>query len=137
MKYGFVAAYVGLGIGLAVCVEPMPAHHSIAAEYNLSKTITIQGAVTKVEWMNPHARFYLSAAEANGRTVDWEIEMGSPNVLTKNGWTRDTIKPGDQISVEASEAKDGAKLGYARTVTWSDGRILSVPVDNWRMVIPK
>jgi hypothetical protein len=137
MKYGFVAASVGLGIGLAVCVEPMPAHHSMAAEYNLSKTITIQGTVTKVEWMNPHARFYLSFADAEGRVVDWEIEMGSPNVLMKNGWSRGIINPGDQISVDASEAKDGAKLGYARTVTWPDGRSFSVPLDNWAMSIPK
>jgi hypothetical protein len=137
MKYGFAGAAVGLGIGLAVCVEPMPAHHSIVAEYNLSNSITIQGTVTKVEWMNPHARFYLSVAEADGRMVDWEIEMGSPNVLMKDGWTRDTIKPGDQISVDALEAKDGTKLGYARAVTWPDGRILSVPLDNWGMPIPK
>jgi hypothetical protein len=137
MKYGFVAAAVALGVGLAVCVEPMLAHHSIAAEYNLSKTITIQGTVTKVEWMNPHARVFLSVTEADGSLVDWEIEMVSPNVLMKSGWTRGTIKPGDQISVDALEAKDGTKLGYARAVTWPDGRILSVPLDNWGMPIPK
>jgi hypothetical protein len=115
----------------------MLAHHSMAAEYNLSKTIPIKGTVTKVEWMNPHARFYLTVAEADGRVIDWEIEMGSPNVLMKNGWARNSVKPGDQISVDASEAKDGARLGYARAVTWPDGRSMSVPLDNWRIPLPK
>ncbi len=137
MKYGFVTAAVGLGVGLAVSVEPMPAHHSTATEYNVSKTITIKGTVTKVEWMNPHARLYLSAAEADGRVIDWEIEMAPPNVLKRIGWTVDSIKPGDQISVDAFEAKDGAKSGYARAVTWPDGRIVSVPLDNFSAVIQK
>ncbi len=112
-------------IVLASSVEPMLAHHSIAAQYDLSKTITIKGTVT------------LSVTEADGRAVDWEIEMVSPNVLMKTGWTRDAFKPGDQISVDALEAKDGAKLGYARAVTWPDGRILSVPQDLFSDPIPK
>ena len=118
-------------------VLPLLAHHSIRAEYDLSKTTTIQGTVTKVEWMNPHGRFYLDATDADGKVNHWEVEMGSPNGLRKTGWTRNTIQQGDQISVEASPAKDGSKLGYARVLTWPDGRSMNVPLDNWGMPIQK
>lgn len=123
-------------LGLFV-VPPLLAHHSIYAEYELSKTTAIQGIVTKVDWMNPHARFYLDVAEADGKVTRWEIETGSPNSLMNAGWKRDTIKQGDQISVDTSTAKDGSKLGYARLVTWPDGRMMTVPLYNWGTPIPK
>jgi hypothetical protein len=130
MRIRFAVTIVGLG--LLASTLPIPAHHSITAEYDLSKTITISGTVTKTEWMNPHARFFVDA-EADAAVTHWEIEMGSPNGLMRLGWSRNTIQKGDQIRVEASPAKDGSKLGFARTLTWPDGRTMTVPADNWMM----
>jgi len=125
-----------LAVGLFI-VLPLLAHHSIRAEYDLNKTTTIHGTVTKVEWMNPHGRFFLDVADANGTVSRWEIEMGSPNGLVRLGWNRDTIKQGDQLTVDVSPAKSGRDLGYAQVLTWPDGHIMNVPLDIWGMPIPK
>ena len=101
---------------------PLLAHHSFGAEYDASKPITVTGVVTKVEWTNPHARFYVDVKDANGNVTNWNFELASPNVLSRNGWTRHSLKEGDVISVQGSKAKDGANLANARTVTLADGR---------------
>ena len=100
------------------------AHHSFAAEYDAQKPITLTGAVTKVEWMNPHARFYLDVKDDAGQVTNWEFELGSPNGLMRRGWTRNSMKIGDVITVNGSLAKDGSKLANARTVKLADGRAL-------------
>ena len=117
-KFGFLIASLGL---LAVAV-PVYAHHSFAAEYDNAKPITLTGAVTKVEWMNPHARFYIDVKDDAGTVTNWELELGSPNALMRLGWTRNSLKPGDVVAVEGSLAKDGSKLANARKVTLADGR---------------
>jgi hypothetical protein len=109
------------GASLAVVVVPAVAHHSFAAEYDSAKPITLKGAVTKMEWTNPHARFYVDVTEG-GKTTNWEFELGSPNGLMRRGWTRNSLKPGDTITVEGYMAKDGSKLANARNVTLGDGR---------------
>ena len=109
------------GASLAVVVVPAVAHHSFAAEYDSAKPVTLKGAVTKVEWTNPHARFYVDVTEG-GKTTNWEFELGSPNGLMRRGWTRNSLKPGDTISVEGYMAKDGSKLANARNVVLGDGR---------------
>jgi len=129
MKYRFVAAVVGLV--LAFAAMPLAAHHSMRAEYDMSKVVTIQGVVTKIEWMNPHARFYISVLGATGGTDEWEVELGSPNVLMKESWTRDTIKTGDRITVDISLAKEGAHLACARAIMLADGRVLTGPAKDW------
>ncbi|HUA17754.1 MAG TPA: DUF6152 family protein [Bryobacteraceae bacterium] len=111
------------GLGLLAASAPLMAHHSFAAEYDASKPITISGVVTKVEWMNPHARFYLDVKDATtGAITKWEFELGSPNVLMRMGWSRHSLKVGDVVTVEGALAKDGSKLANARKVTLADGR---------------
>ncbi len=107
---------------LSVAVVPAVAHHSFAAEYDSSKPIKLTGAVTKMEWTNPHARFYADVKDDSGTVVNWEFELGSPNGLMRRGWTRNSLKPGDVISVEGYSAKDGSHLVNARTVSLADGR---------------
>ena len=100
----------------------MLAHHSFAAEYDSAKPISLTGTVTKVEWMNPHARFYIDVKDEKGEVANWELELGSPNGLMRQGWTRNSLKQGDVVSVSGSLAKDGSKLANARSVTLADGK---------------
>ena len=108
--------------GILVSALPVFAHHSFAAEYDASKPVELKGVVTKVEWTNPHARFYVDVKDAGGTVTNWNFELASPNVLSRNGWTRHTLKEGDVISVQGSRAKDGSFLANARSVTLSDGK---------------
>ena len=110
------------GVGLLVAVLPAVAHHAFVAQYDASKSTTLQGVVTKVEWTNPHARFYVDVKDRSGNVTNWNLELASPNALRRLGWTRDILKVGDQVSAFVAPAKDGAKMANARTVTLADGR---------------
>ena len=98
------------------------AHHSFAAEYDANKPVTLKGAVTKIEWTNPHARFYVDVKDDKGTVTNWNLELASPNVLTRNGWTRKSLNVGDQITVEGALAKDGSKMANARVVVLANGK---------------
>ena len=104
------------------CVRPAIAHHSFAAQYDGSKPITLKGPVTKIEWTNPHARFYIDVKDETGAITNWNLELGSPNVLVRNGWSRRSLKVGDEVAVEGSLARDGSKMANARVVRLADGR---------------
>jgi hypothetical protein len=108
--------------GLLTTGIPAFAHHSFAAEYDGNKTIKISGTVTKMEWMNPHARFYVDVKDASGQVTNWNFELGAIPVLLKQGWRRDSLKVGDEVTVEGFMAKDGSKSANARSVVLSDGR---------------
>lgn len=117
-KFFVIAAAAALMVPLV----PVLAHHSFAAEYDANKPITLKGTVTKMEWTNPHARFYIDVKDAaTGKVTNWNLELASPNVLKRQGWRRDSIKEGDTVTVEGSMAKDGSKMANARVVTMADG----------------
>jgi hypothetical protein len=103
--------------GTFLAVTPLAAHHSFSAEYDSKKSVTLKGIVTKVEWMNPHVYFYLDVTDEGGNITNWALEMGPPNGLERSGWTRNTMKVGDEVIVEGTLAKDGAKQANARSVT--------------------
>jgi hypothetical protein len=111
-------AVVVAGLALMASVSGIQAHHSFSAEFDASKPFKMTGTVTKVEWMNPHTFFYIDVKdEKTGKVTNWAMEMGSPNGLMRAGWTRNTMKIGDVVSVEGSLAKDGSPTGNARSVT--------------------
>jgi hypothetical protein len=118
-----LAIFAG-GIAVLLAGKPMVAHHSFAAEFDSAKTIKLTGVVTKIEWMNPHAYFYIDVTGDGGKVANWGLEMGSPNGLMRQGWTRNSMKIGDTVIVEGSAAKDGSLIGNARNVTLSDGKRL-------------
>jgi len=96
---------------------PLMAHHSFAAEYDASKPANLTGKVTKVEWTNPHAFFYIDVKdEKTGQVSNWSIELGSPNSLMRLGWSRSSMKIDDVVTVQGSLAKDGSKLVNARNI---------------------
>jgi hypothetical protein len=103
-------------IGLLLATIPLVAHHSFYAEFDASKPMKVTGAVTKVEWENPHAWFYVDVRDESGKTTNWGFELGSPNLLIRAGWARNTLKVGDVVTVEASRAKSGANIANAKSV---------------------
>jgi hypothetical protein len=107
---------------LASSSAAVTAHHSFAAQYDANKPVTLKGIVSKVEWTNPHARFYVDVRDETGTVTNWNLELASPNVLVRNGWSRKSLMVGDEIVVEGSLAKDGSKMANARVVRLADGR---------------
>jgi len=107
---------VGL-LGLLLTAAPVLAHHSFAAEFDASKPLKLTGTVTKLEWTNPHTWFFIDVKGDDGKVTNWGFEMGSPNGLMRAGWTRNSMKVGDTVTVEASRAKDGSNNANARSVT--------------------
>ena len=110
------------GAGLLISAVPMLAHHSFSAEYDADKPVELKGVVTKVEWMNPHARFYVDVKDEKGQVTNWNLELASPNVLVRNGWKRTSLQVGDRVTVNGSMAKDGSTMANARDVVLPDGR---------------
>jgi hypothetical protein len=114
--YTVLAAFAVLGAAV-----PAAAHHSFAAQYDGNKPVTLKGVVTKVEWTNPHARFYIDVKESDGKLVNWNLEIASPNYLKRAGWSSTSLKKGDEVTVEGSLARSGANMANAASVTFADG----------------
>ena len=115
---GNVLAALAVAIAAA---GPVSAHHSFAAQYDANSPVTLKGVVTKVEWMNPHARFYINVTDADGKVANWNLELASPNYLKRAGWSSTSLKEGDEVTVEGSLARSGANMANARLVTFPDG----------------
>jgi len=114
MKYSFLIAVLSSA--------PLLAHHSFAAEFDSKKPVELKGTLVDLEWVNPHAWIHMEVTDANGKVTKWDCELGSPNLLMRNGWRRDSLKKGDVIIVNGSQAKDGSNLANARTVSFADGK---------------
>ena len=109
-----IAAFSAV-LGFVLATPGVIAHHSFAAEFDAAKPITLKGIVTKIEWANPHTYFYMDVTDADGKVMNWGMEMGSPNGLMRQGWTRNTRKVGDQVGVRRVE--DVCRHINARAVT--------------------
>lgn len=97
------------------------AHHSFAAIYDTERSVTLSGVVTNVEWLNPHAHFFVDVETDAGAVENWDFELASPNGLMRLGWRRDSLKPGDEVTVVGLRARDGSTRANTRSVTLADG----------------
>lgn|SRR5262245_16902760 len=110
-------AAVVVAIVLSRAAGPMAAHHSFAAEFDATKPVTVKGAVTRMDWVNPHSWVHFDVKMPDGKVVNWGAETPPTNVLFRNGWKKDSLKIGDEIQVQGFAAKDGSSNMWASTVT--------------------
>jgi hypothetical protein len=111
---------------LAAAALPAWAHHSFAAEFDVTKPVKLEGTVTRMEWINPHSWIHIDVKNPDGTVTSWMIEGGSPNALLRRGFTKHSLEPGTQIVVEGYQAKDGANRANGRDLTFPDGRKLFI-----------
>jgi hypothetical protein len=111
--------------GLIGSLAPLQAHHSFAAEYDREKSITLTGAVTKVEWMNPHVYFYIDAKDQDGKVTNWAIELGNPAGLVRRGWKKEALTLGGTVTIVGSLAKNGSSRVNASSVTLDGKRLFA------------
>ena len=121
MKFSAIYSVVAAGL---LAAGSAAAHHSFSAEFDRNLPVNVTGTVTKVEWMNPHARFYIDVKDEAGKVSNWDFELASPNGLMRRGWTRNSMKIGDVVTVTGSRAKNNPLVGNASTVTLADGKKL-------------
>ena len=119
-----VAILTVAAAGALLFTASASAHHSFAAEFDRNLPITVTGTVTKVEWMNPHARFYIDSKDEAGKIVNWDFELASPNGLMRRGWNRNSMKIGDTVTVTGHRAKNNPAVGNASSVVLADGKKL-------------
>jgi hypothetical protein len=120
----FKLAILSAGAGVLLAALPALAHHSFAAEFDVSKPITLKGKFVRMDWVNPHSHILLDVTDADGKVVTWSFEALPPNVLFRQGWRKDVLKPGEEIEVEGFQAKDGSANAWTRSVKTSEGRRL-------------
>jgi Family of unknown function (DUF6152) len=118
------ATSAALIVGLLLAPMHAVAHHAFAAEFDSSKAVTVKGTVNKVEWTNPHIWIYVDMKDESGTIVRWQCEGGSPNTLTRQGWSRDSLKAGEQVTIEGFRAKNGTNTCNSRVVTTAEGKRL-------------
>src|SRR5579872_988163 len=111
-------------VSLLVASRPAAAHHAFAAEFDVTKPVTVHGAVTKVDWVNPHSWIYVDVKDADGKVTNWHFELGAPNALFRLGWRKDAIPAGLEVVVSGYRAKSGDAVGNARSLTLPNGHEL-------------
>jgi Family of unknown function (DUF6152) len=115
---------VVVSVGLLLAAIPVQAHHSLASEFDSKKLLKLRGTVTKMDWVNPHAWIYIDVQNPDGSVTSWMIEAGSPNVLLRRGFNKNSLPPGTEIYVEAFQAKDAANRANGQVLTFADGKKL-------------
>ncbi|MBZ5579700.1 MAG: hypothetical protein LAP40_24355 [Acidobacteriia bacterium] len=119
MRIGWITV---MTCGFLLGPATLSAHHSFAAEYDASKPVTLKGRVTKVDWVNPHSWVHLDVTDADGKVTNWQCETAPPNILYRQGWRRDSLKEGDEVTIEGFSAKDASATMTANSVTLPSGR---------------
>jgi uncharacterized protein DUF6152 len=110
------------GVSLLLAAAPVWAHHAFAAEFDANKSVKLEGTVTKMEWINPHAWIHMDVKGADGTVVNWMVECGTPNTLFRKGLTKNSLPAGTELVVDGYQAKDGSTRANGRDVTFKDGR---------------
>jgi hypothetical protein len=116
---------VGAAVLVAVAV-PVSAHHSFSAEFSRDLPVSLEGEVLKMEWVNPHSWLHINVTQDDGTVETWQVEGGSPSVLMRAGWTRDSLPVGTKIKVEGFGAKDGSLRAQSRGIEFPDGSVLNL-----------
>jgi len=124
MKANLLLAAIALAAFVAFAT-PVVAHHSFSAEFDANQPVKLTGMVTKLEWANPHAWLYIDVKDETGKVTNWGLELGAPNALMRQGWSRNSLKAGDVIAVEGTRAKDGSNIVNARSVTLNGKRMFA------------
>lgn len=119
-----ISGALAMATASLVWAVPVAAHHSFSAEFSRDLPIEVTGTVTRVEWTNPHARFYIESKNSDGEIVEWDFELTTPNILVRRGWARDSLQPGDVVTVTGWRARNALYVANAGSVTLENGREL-------------
>ena len=122
MSMKLTVVVMGVGLFFAGTAVSLRAHHAFAAEFDAKKPVHFEGTVTKMEWVNPHVWLHIDVKRPDGSVENWAFEAGTPNVLFRRGFTKQSLLPGTKVVVDGYQAKDGLKRANGRDLTFSDGR---------------
>jgi len=113
-----------IGVAISGWASSASAHHAFAAEFDAKKPVNFKGTITKMEWINPHTWLHVDVKQPNGQVINWAIEAGTPNVLFRRGFTKESLLPGTEIVIDGYQAKDGSHRANGRDLTFASGKKL-------------